>query len=49
MILCAGDGHNNEYCFIFKFRDERICELIEYGDTDLVERVLSYVLQGVLK
>ena len=36
-----GDRYNNEYCFIFRFRDGKIVEVIEYGDTDLEERVLG--------
>ena len=33
--------HNNEYCFIFRFQDGLIVEMIEYCDLDLIERVLG--------
>ena len=36
-----GECYNNEYCFIFHFRDGKIAEIVEYGDTDLLERVLG--------
>jgi len=36
-----GARYNNEYCFIFRFRDGKIAEVTEYGDTDLEERVLG--------
>lgn len=36
-----GERYNNEYCFIFRFRDGKIVEVIEYADTDLEERVLG--------
>lgn len=36
-----GDRYANEYCFIFRFRGGKIVEVIEYGDTDLEERVLG--------
>ena len=37
----AGGRYNNEYCLVFRFRDGRIIELVEYCDTDLIERVLG--------
>jgi len=37
----SGDRYNNEYCFIFRFRDGKIAEIVEYGDTDFEERVLG--------
>jgi ketosteroid isomerase-like protein len=37
----GGQRYNNQYCFIFKFRDGKIAEVVEYGDTDLEERVLG--------
>jgi uncharacterized protein len=37
----SGKRYNNEYCFLFKFRDGKIAEIIEYCDTDLEERVLG--------
>lgn len=36
-----GDRYNNEYCFVFRFRDGKIAEVVEYCDTDLEERVLG--------
>jgi ketosteroid isomerase-like protein len=36
-----GDRYNNNYCFVFRFRDRKIAEVVEYGDTDLEERVLG--------
>ena len=36
-----GQRYNNEYCFVFHFRDEKIASVTEYGDTDLEERVLG--------
>ncbi|WP_341703054.1 nuclear transport factor 2 family protein [Ferrovibrio sp.] len=36
-----GDRYNNEYCLVFRFRGDRIAELVEYCDTDLIERVLG--------
>ncbi len=36
-----GERYNNEYCFIFHFRDGKIDEVVEYCDTDLIERVLG--------
>ena len=37
----AGKRYNNEYCFVFKFRGDKIAEVVEYCDTDLEERVLG--------
>ena len=37
----AGKRYNNEYCFLFKFRGDKIAEIVEYCDTDLEERVLG--------
>lgn len=36
-----GERYDNHYCFIFRFRDGRIAEVVEYCDTDLEERVLG--------
>jgi len=33
--------YDNEYCFIFRFEDGLIVEIIEYCDLDLVERMLG--------
>ena len=37
----TGKRYNNEYCFLFKFRGDKIAEIVEYCDTDLEERVLG--------
>jgi ketosteroid isomerase-like protein len=37
----SGKRYNNEYCFVFTFRDGKIAEIVEYGDTDLLERALG--------
>jgi uncharacterized protein len=37
----SGHHYNNEYCFVFTFRDGKIAEIVEYGDTDLLERALG--------
>ena len=37
----TGQRYNNEYCIVFKFRGDEIAELVEYCDTDLIERVLG--------
>ena len=37
----SGQLYNNEYCLVFKFRGDKIAELVEYCDTDLIERVLG--------
>ncbi len=36
-----GGHYNNEYCLVFRFRGDKIAELVEYCDTDLIERVLG--------
>ena len=37
----TGKRYNNEYCFLFRFRGDKIAEIVEYCDTDLEERVLG--------
>jgi uncharacterized protein len=37
----TGQRYNNEYCFVFKFKNSKIIEVVEYCDTDLIERVLG--------
>ena len=37
----TGKRYNNEYCFLFRFRGDKIAEIVEYCDTDLKERVLG--------
>jgi uncharacterized protein len=41
VLTKEGQPYNNSYCFIFTFRDGKIAEMVEYGDTDLEERVLG--------
>jgi ketosteroid isomerase-like protein len=33
--------YNNNCCFVFRFREGKIAEVIEYADSDLEERVLG--------
>jgi uncharacterized protein len=35
-----GDPYDQTYCLIFRVRDGRLTEVVEYCDTALVERVL---------
>lgn len=41
VLTKAGQRYDNEYCFIFRFRDGKIAEVVEYCDTDLEVRVLG--------
>jgi uncharacterized protein len=34
-------GERYENCIVFRFRGNRIAEIVEYCDTDLIERVLG--------
>jgi ketosteroid isomerase-like protein len=36
-----GDPYNQTYCFVFRVKDGRLTEVVEYCDTALVERVLE--------
>lgn len=36
-----GERYNNEYCFVFRFENGLIVEIVEYCDLDLIERVLG--------
>lgn len=36
-----GDRYDNEYCFVFRFEGDRIAEVTEYCDTELIARVLG--------
>lgn len=36
-----GERYDNEYCILFYFRDGKIVQIVEYCDTDLIERVLG--------
>jgi ketosteroid isomerase-like protein len=37
----AGKPYNNTYCFVFRFRGDRIAEVTEYLDTELVRSALA--------
>lgn len=37
----AGQPYNNTYCFVFRIHDEKIVEVREYLDTDLVNRAFG--------
>jgi len=41
VLLKTGARYDNEYCFVFHFRDGKIAEIVEYCDTHLEERVLG--------
>ena len=41
VVTKDGDRYNNNYCFVFRFRGDKIAEVVEYADTDLEERVLG--------
>ena len=36
-----GQRYDNEYCYLCRFADGKLRELIEYGDTELVSTVLD--------
>lgn len=36
-----GDRYDNQYCFLYRIREGQIQEIVEYGDTALIERVLD--------
>jgi len=41
VTLTSGVRYDNEYCFLYRLRDGLIEEIIEYGDTALIDRVLQ--------
>jgi len=50
MVAVQGQGENttrdgrryeNTYCWIFAFRDDRVCAITEYADTELMRSVLG--------
>jgi hypothetical protein len=41
VMVRSGARYDNHYCLVFRFRDDRIAEVVEYCDTDLVERTLG--------
>ncbi len=36
----SGKAYNNTYCFVFRLQGDKIVEVTEYMDTDLVRAVL---------
>ena len=36
----GGQSYNNTYCFVFRLRGDKIAEVTEYMDTDLLRSVL---------
>ena len=42
-----GKRYDNDYCLVFRFRGDKIAELVEYADTDLEERVLGPYTEAV--
>jgi uncharacterized protein len=41
VLTKRGERYDNEYCIVFRFRGNKIAEIVEYCDTDLIERVLG--------
>jgi hypothetical protein len=41
VLTKRGERYDNEYCIVFRFRGNKIAEVVEYCDTDLIERVLG--------
>lgn len=37
----AGKPYNNEYCYVIRMADGKMCELTEYFDTELVTAALN--------
>lgn len=37
----SGIRYDNQYCMLFRFREGKIVEIVEYCDTDLEERALG--------
>jgi len=37
----TGKQYNNRYCWVFRFREGQVVELIEYADTALIESALQ--------
>jgi hypothetical protein len=36
-----GTAYANRYCWVFTFRDGKVAEIVEYCDTDLINRTLT--------
>ena len=41
VLTKRGESYDNESCIVFRFRGSKIAEIVEYCDTDLIERVLG--------
>lgn len=41
VVTKAGKPYNNSYCFVIRMRDDRMLELTEYFDTELVTAALE--------
>jgi uncharacterized protein len=44
-LLRTGQRYDNTYCWVCRFRGDRLVELVEYMDTALVERVFGGAAQ----
>jgi uncharacterized protein len=40
-VTKTGKQYNNRYCWVFRFKDGRVVELVEYTDTSLIEAALE--------
>jgi ketosteroid isomerase-like protein len=40
-VTCDGRPYENEYCYVFEFRDGRVAALTEYADTELFRSALG--------
>jgi uncharacterized protein len=54
-VVVEGQGHNstktgkpykNQYCWLFRFREGKVCSLVEYADTALIESALLPPVTG---
>jgi uncharacterized protein len=43
----AGKAYENEYCWVVRFRDGKMIEIVEYADTALVESALLPIPRGL--
>ena len=41
VLAKSGQRYDNHYCFVFRFRGDKIAEIVEYCDTALIDRVLG--------
>lgn len=41
VLTKTGQRYDNDYCFVFHFREGKIAEIVEYCDTDLCVRALG--------